>query len=93
MYRNENISNPEGVYEINYKVGTEITIKKQGYLDAYYYSEPSENINIGLLNSEVISDKNERTYQCKLESECNMEVTKDGVTYFWDSCSNPNYEP
>lgn len=86
-------SDSQGLFRINYSIGTEVTVNKDGYLQAYYYTSPSKNVDIGLLSNINVQDKNERTYQCKLESECYREVVKDGATVGWDSCANPSYKP
>ena len=93
VYSKSAESDLQGNYTIEYATGTEMAVSKDGYLPAYYYSEPDKNVDIGLLSNGNVQDKNERTYQCKLESECDKEVVKDGVIIGWDSCSNPNSKP
>lgn len=93
VYSESGTSNSQGNYEIDHTLGTELAVQKDEYLRAYFYSEPSEKVDIGLISNLNVPDNTERTYQCKLESECYKEVVKNGVIVKWNSCSNPDYKP
>lgn len=92
VYSKSGKSDAQGNYSIEYNLGTEIIAEKTGYLHAYDYGS-NKNVNIRLLDKKFVTTTDDRTYNCKLYSECYKEVIKNDVTIGWDSCANPNYKP
>lgn len=93
VYVQSSVSNNDGTYSIQYNVGTEVSVNADEYLPAYYYTDPKKSVDIGMLRVSDAEGRNERTYQCQLESECMKEVVKDGVITSWDSCADPSFSP
>ena len=85
------ISDDEGGYLINYFVGNNLGVTKEGYLEAYGFVGDEDFLEVGLIRENDFN-KGERTFECKLESECMRQIERDGVITFWDECADSELE-
>ncbi len=87
-------SNEKGLFRLQYKMGTEITTRAEKYHPATTYVSAGDSRTIRLLPvQESDADPTERTYDCKLASECYKTEVVDGVEISWNDCTDPNLNP
>lgn len=93
-YSSETTSNELGLFQLQYKVGKSVTTRAEGYHPATTYVSAGDARTIRLLPiQESDADPTERTYDCRLASECNKTAVVDGVEIGWNDCTDPNLKP
>jgi len=78
-------TNTSGYFKITYNVGksAHIVAHKPGYLKAWQFENPSEDISIGITKG---NKENESTQRCRLSSECIITTTENNVSIIRNIC-------
>lgn len=85
-YQTQTHTDQEGHFKLSFHVGSSanIIVNKDGYLDAHQYEYPGTDIIVGLKQG---LSSIERTYRCKLASECLETTYENGVQVSRDVCN------
>ena len=89
IYKSTTKSFQNGTFELKYNLGTSLSAKKDGYLDALKYTYSAKDVKIGMVKMTDENKNESPTYDCKLSSECYVTKVINGVQTSWDACANP----
>jgi hypothetical protein len=88
-YSASDVSTTTGSFQVNYKIGTALVARKDGYLTARAFVDNGSTLEVKLRKIGPGLDSSESTYNCRLESECYKSRTENGVEIGWNDCTSP----
>ncbi len=78
----------DGKFSLSYSLGNVVITRLDGYHMAESYTG-SDQTTIQLLKITDLAKSSERTFNCKLSSECYKTRIENDVEISWNDCTNP----